>query len=131
MEANVIVQVAADGKFSCFVEEEFADFALAGFGDTPEEAKEDLLTAYKETGEVLAEAGKKMPELNFVWHYDMRSFFEYFDFLKVSKIAERAGINPSLMRQYACGASNAGERQYEKLGKAIRACAEELSAVAF
>ena len=75
---------------------------------------------------MLEEEGKEVPELEFVWHYDMKSFFNYFDFLNVSKVAERAGINPSLMRRYASGISNASEQQYEKLEQAVKEFSREL-----
>ena len=48
-------------------------------------------------------AGKEVPELEFTYKYDMQSFFDYFSFLNVTKVAELAGINPSLMRQYTSG----------------------------
>ena len=42
-------------------------------------------------------------ELEFVHLYDVYALFQKFDFLNISKIADRAGINPGLMRQYASG----------------------------
>lgn len=111
--------------------EEIPDFGLLGFGNTPQEAKADMLQAYQEIRELLLAEGKEPVQLEFVYHYDMRSFFEYFNFLNVSKVAERAGINPSLMRKYTSGVVNAGEGQYQKLKKAIHSIAEELSAANF
>ncbi|MDE6192343.1 MAG: hypothetical protein K2G47_12105 [Muribaculum sp.] len=49
----------------------------------------------------------KYSELESVYHSDMKSFFEYFDFLNMSKVAQRAGIN----RKYTSGVANAGESQ--------------------
>ena len=42
-------------------------------------------------------------ELEFVHLYDVYALFQKLDFLNISKIADRAGINPGLMRQYASG----------------------------
>lgn len=131
MKANIIFEMAKDGGCSCYMAEEIPDFGLLGFGNTPHEAKVDMLQSYEEIKELLLAEGKTPVELEFIYHYDMKSFFEYFNFLNVSKVAERAGINPSLMRKYTSGVANAGEGQYLKLQKAIREIASELSVANF
>ena len=131
MKANIVFEMAKDGGCSCYMLEELPDFGLLGFGNTPQEAKADMLKAYVEINELLVKEGKTPIKLEFVYHYDMKSFFEYFDFLNVSKIAERAGINPSLMRKYTSGVANAGEGQYLKLKKAINSIAKELAVANF
>ena len=131
MKVNVILDMAKDGGYSCYMLEDLPDFGLSGYGDSPREAKADMLGAYEEIKELLTSEGKTIPELEFVYHYDMKSFFNYFDFLNVSKVAERAGINPSLMRKYTSGIVNAGEGQYLKLQRAIHDIAGELAASNF
>ncbi len=131
MKANIIFEMAKDGGCSCYMKEDIADFGLSGYGNTPQEAKSDMLQAYEEIKELLVAEGKKPLELKFVYHYDMKSFFEYFDFLNVSKVAERAGINPSLMRKYTSGVANAGEGQYLKLKNAVHSIAHELAEANF
>ncbi len=66
-----------------------------------------MLKAYKEIKSMLREKGKTPIELESVYHSDMKSFFEYFDFFNVSKVTQRAGIN----RKYTSGVANAGESQ--------------------
>ncbi len=131
MKANIVFEMAKDGGCSCYMLEELPDFGLLGFGNTPQEAKADMLKAYEEINDLLVKEGKTPIKLEFVYHYDMKSFFEYFDFLNVSKIAERADINPSLMRKYTSGVANAGEGQYLKLKKAINSIAKELAVANF
>ena len=131
MTVKVIFEMAKDGGCSCYMVDEMPHFGLTGYGDNPHEAKADLLEAYNEIKEILNEEGKNVPELDFEYHYDMKSFFEYFDFLNISKVAELAGINPSLMRRYVSGASNAGETQYLKLQNAVQGIAQELAAAHF
>lgn len=131
MKANIVFEMAKDGGCSCFMQEDVPDFGLLGYGNSPREAKADMLQAYEEIKEILKEEGKTPTELEFVYHYDMKSFFEYFDFLNISKVAERAGINPSLMRKYTSGVANAGEGQYIKLQQAIHSMASELAAANF
>ena len=66
MKVTVIMEKASDGYYSCFVEEDLPGFGLAGYGDTAEAAKEDMMKAYEEIKEMQAEEGKEMPELEFI-----------------------------------------------------------------
>ena len=125
------MEKAKDGYYSCYVEDDLSGFGLSGFGDTAEAAKKDMMNAYQEIKEMQEEEGKKVPELEFVYKYDMQSFFDYFSFLNVTKVAEMAGINPSLMRQYTSGVANAGQKQYDKIRAAIGKISKELSAATF
>ena len=95
------------------------------------QAKADFLKSYEEIKEMLAEEGKEVPVLEFSYKYDLQSFFNYFSFLNISKIAEVAGINPSLMRQYASGVANVGEKQYDKIRIAIKKIGNELVSAQF
>ena len=131
MKATVIMEIGSDGLYSCYMVDEVPDFGLVGAGDSANEAKEDLLCAYEEIKEILIEDGKEFPNLEFEWKYDMMSFFDYFDFLKISKVAERAGINASLMRKYVAGVSHPGEKQYKKLNKAVKDFSKELISAEF
>ena len=131
MIANIIVEQTKDGFFSCFVKEDIPHVGLFGYGDTSEEAIRSLIEFYEQSKIELAAEGKHLPELDFVVHYDMPSFFNRFNFLNQSKIAERAGINPSLMRKYTSGVANAGRKQYEKLYDAVQSLAQEMLAAAF
>ncbi|MEJ0104089.1 MAG: hypothetical protein WDO19_16675 [Bacteroidota bacterium] len=61
--------------------------------------------------------------------YDLTVFFEEYDFLKQSKIAELAGINPGLLRQYASGVKYPSAEQVLKIEKAVHDLARELQLV--
>ena len=89
------------------------------------------MKAYEEIKEMQAEEGKEVPELEFSYKYDMQSFFNYFSFLNVTKVAELAGINASLMRQYTSGETTAGQKQYDKIRVAVERISKELSAATF
>lgn len=131
MKVTAIMEKAKDGHYSCYVEEDLPGFGLSGFGDTAEAAKEDMMKAYQEIKEMQEEEGKEVPELEFTYKYDMQSFFDYFSFLNVTKVAELAGINPSLMRQYTSGVTNPGQKQYDKIRVAVERISKELSAATF
>ncbi|MGL4853586.1 MAG: type II toxin-antitoxin system HicB family antitoxin [Phocaeicola sp.] len=131
MKVTVVVEKAIDGYYSCYVVEDLPEFGLSGCGDTAEEAKADLWVCYEEMKELQAEEGKEVPVLEFTYKYDMQSFFNYFSFLNVTKVAELAGINPSLMRQYSSGVTTAGQKQYDKIRVAITKITQELSIATF
>ena len=57
MKVTVIMEKASDGYYSCFVEEDLPGFGLAGYGDTAEDAKADMLKAYEDIKEMKVAAG--------------------------------------------------------------------------
>ena len=76
----------------------------------------------------LEESGKPILEkLQFEYLYDIREFFEVNDYINITKLAERTGINPSLLRQYARGIKFPGAKQIEKIQKTIRELGTELT----
>lgn len=130
-KVTIIIEKASDGGYCCYMEDEVPHFGLAGYGDTVEEAKRDLVAAYDDMKGIEAEEGRSTPDLEFVFKYDMQSFFNYFYFLNITKVAERAGINPSQMRQYVSGVSKASQKQYDKLSQAVRSFSRELLSATF
>lgn len=131
MNVTVIMEKATDGYYSCYVDEELDGFGLMGHGATAEEAKKDMLTAYEEIKKMFREEGKHISELEFIYKYDMQAFFNYFSFLNITKIGEMAGINSSLLRQYASGAAMAGQKQYDKIKECISSITKELATATF
>jgi hypothetical protein len=69
----------------------------------------------------------KYPIFNYT--YDMTVFFEKYNYLKQSKIAELAGMNPGLLRQYASGVKHPSPAQAQKIQHAVRELAAELKSV--
>ncbi len=88
---------------------------------------DDLLDCYAEAKEF----EKDLPDVEFIYKYDIQSFFNYFSYLNVTDIARRAGINPSLMRQYTSGVKKAGEKTYKRLSVCVNKIEEDLKAVSF
>ena len=70
-----------------------------------------------------------LENIEFDYSYDLTVFFEKFNFLNQSKIAELSGINPGLLRQYASGVKHPSKEQANKIQVAIRDLANELKAV--
>ena len=127
----VTIAQAADGTYWCHTEQDVYGGGLNGAGKTVKEAKDDLMLCLEEARQDYVERGGEPYPVEFRYQYDLQSFFEYFSFLNVTDIAKRAGINPSLMRQYSRGIKNAGEKTYSRLSKCISNITQELSAASF
>lgn len=61
--------------------------------------------------------------------YDLQAFFLEHDYLNISSIAKRAGINASLMRHYAAGIKYPSVAQAKKIEDTIHELAKELERV--
>jgi len=131
MKITFIIEKSTDGYYSCYTKHEFNGFGLLGYGNTVEEAKQDLFNSYEEIKKDRANEGKSTPDIEFVWEYDLQSFFNYFSVLNVSELARKSGINSSLLRQYRSGLAKASEVQYDKLRKCVHQIGKELAAVRF
>lgn len=131
MKVLVTIERAKDGSYWCQTENDILGGYLSATGKTVQEAKEDLSECLEEAREDLRSEGKIVPEVEFTYKYDLQSFFNYFSFLNVSDIAKRSGVNPSLMRQYASGVKNAGERTYQRLSACVQSITRELETATF
>ena len=129
MATKVTIQVEKgkqEKNFSCFMVEELPDFALAGYGNTAKQAIEDMYVAQKEIKELLEEEGKKMPELEFVFRFDIGSFFDYYSYLNLSGVAKKAGVNASLMRQYAMGIHEPSQKRKQQILDCLHQISQEM-----
>ena len=131
MKVLVTIEKAKDGNFWCQTENAILGGYLTANGSTVQEAKDDLVECLAEAKRDFEAEGKTFPEVEFTYKYDLQSFFNYFSFLNVSDIAKRAGVNPSLMRQYTSGVKNAGERTYQRLSACVQSITRELEAATF
>ena len=128
MKVTVVIEKNETGLYSAFVEDDLSDFALNGQGFTVEEAKNELSCAYSEIKELLVEEGKEVPELEFEYSYDVPSLFSEFNMINISGFAKSIGINPGLMRRYACGEAFASENQLRRIENGVHALGQKLNA---
>ena len=111
MQINAIIEKGPDGFFSIRSEQKVGRYFFGGYGESVKSAKEDFLESVRESLEGAAKEGGITPsKIDVSFKYDIPSFFNYFDFLNVSKFAEFAGINESRMRAYKSGLAYPGER---------------------
>ena len=65
--------------------------------------------------------------IEFSHSYDVYALFQEFDFLNISNIAKRAGINPGLMRQYASGVKHPSLSRAKEIENVLHELAMQLS----
>lgn len=70
--------------------------------------------------------GVSIDDISFDYEYDLTALFEVFSAIKINSIADMAGINKGLVRQYASGVKNASTQQAKKIEAAIRQLGERL-----
>ena len=61
--------------------------------------------------------------------YDLYAFFEHYTYLKISKIADYAGLNPSLLRHYKAQTKFPSAEQVKRIETAVHRLANELKQV--
>lgn len=70
--------------------------------------------------------GITLESIEFDYRYDLTAFFDLFSPLKINSIAEKAGINKALMRQYVSGVKHPSAQQVQKIESAIHAFGQNL-----
>lgn len=97
--------------------------------------RNNLLTDFAPTVEMLERKMRKLikdfygVEALFDHAYDVSAFFESFDFLNQTRIANLSGINPGLLRQYASGVKHPSAQQAKKIERVIHKLAKDLKEV--
>ncbi|MGC4035838.1 MAG: helix-turn-helix transcriptional regulator [Chitinophagaceae bacterium] len=128
---EVIIE-KGDGRFFARIEKGKA--LLTGYGGTVDKALKNLLAeieGYKNNEGKGDKAFSKVDPKNiqFIPVYDVEAFFNEHTAIKQSAIAEKAGINASLIRQYAAGVKYPSAEQAKKIEAAVHAIAKELQQV--
>lgn len=135
MKVTAIVERGSDGLYSIYSDDSIGRDFFGGFGESVEAAKKDFLNSIQEAIENARKDGfddvPVFEAVNVVFRYDIPSFFNYFDFINVSKFASFAGINESRMRAYKSGAAYPGEKTTKKILRAVQSIVRELSAASF
>ena len=135
MKINPVIERGRDGLFSAYCPDFIwkDKYSFGGFGDTAEQAKNDFISSIGEMRSMYEEeTGKKAKELDDLdieWRYDVPSLFGCFPYLNISEFANKAGINPSKMRQYACGAAFPNSVTLKKISDAAHSIGSKLCAV--
>ena len=131
MKTTALIEKGKDGTFGIFTPD--INSTIIGEGNTVTEAKADFENSVREIIQFYKEDGKELPEelkdIQFVYKYDIASMFNYYNWINVSQFAKKAGINPSLMRQYRIGKTYISENQIGKIERALHSLGNELAAI--
>lgn len=131
MKTVTVIIEKDDCGYSAFIDG--IDSTVIGEGASVAEAKSDLDNSYKEVISSYLENGEAIPEelqdLVFDYKYDVSALFNAFDFINVSKFAERIGISPSLMRHYKGGDTYISDNQAKRIEAGLHQIARELLSV--
>jgi len=131
---KAIIEKGTDGYYSIYIPE---IPGLYGAGKTEDEAKDNLGEAIEMALEHIEETGddtyysilSEAHEIEYA--YDLSGFFKTFNYFDVTALAERIGVNSSLMRSYKTGNKKASVMQKIKILNGIHSVANELHAVIF
>ena len=131
MKTRAIIETGPGGGFSIYLPD-VEHHLFFGTGDSVQEAKDDLLTAYQELLEYFEEEGKPVPEevrnLEFVYKYDIASFFNEFKWINISALAKVLGMNKSLLYQYKKGNTYISHQQMKRIEKGVHELGKKLLA---
>ncbi|WPR75765.1 helix-turn-helix transcriptional regulator [Algoriphagus sp. NG3] len=99
---------------------EFNDNLITDFAETVAELEAKIKGLLWDFEELAPE------QVEFTYQYDIYALFQKFDFLKISTVAEHAGMNPGLLRQYVSGAKSPSQDQAKKIERMLHKLAAEL-----
>ena len=127
-----IILEKSEGGFGAWLEDCPVEFTgIHTFGESVNEVTEnikmlmaDLLeNEFKDT---ITFIGFNPNTVVFNYRYSLMDFFDVYKSLKINSIADLAGLNKSLVRQYASGAATASAAQVQKIQEAVRSLAQSL-----
>jgi predicted RNase H-like HicB family nuclease len=124
VNVTAIIERASDGGFATYMLESFEKFAAHGFGNTAEEAKEDLFVAIEEFREML---GDDVPQMNITFKYDITSFLaEYRDKFGLSGLQIITGLNRKRLQEYLSGERHPSPKTVRKIEQSVHDFAAKL-----
>lgn len=118
---EIIVLVVETGSASLWGRVQYDDNLIVDEANSIEELQSKMRTLLLDFHDLAPES------YDFRVEYDLTAFFERFDFLKITKVAELSGINGSLLRQYVTGKRHPSARQAAKIESAIKELASQLA----
>lgn len=124
VNVTAIIERASDGGYATYMLESFEKFGAHGFGNTAEEAKEDLFIAIEEFREML---GDDVPQMNITFKYDITSFLaEYKDKFGLSGLQAITGLNRKLLQEYLSGERHPSPKTIRKIEQSVHDFADKL-----
>jgi hypothetical protein len=120
---TVIVEKTNTG-FSAFGKDQAVFTSGGSIPELMSNALEAFNFYFEEEGEILS-----MDDLKF--EIDFKQFFQYYRVINAKFLAEKIGMNPTLLSQYVQGRKKPSETQTEKILSGIHQIGKELSEIRF
>ncbi len=118
---KVIVEKTRTG-FSAFAQ----DHEVYTTGKTFAELKKNILEALNFYFE---DEGRKISPKQIALEIDLKQFFQYYRVINAKFLAERIGMNPTLLSQYVQGRKKPSTQQTEKIIEGLNEIGKELSEI--
>jgi len=115
----IVVIKKADAKFLGFSK----DHQISACGKSIPELINNIYE------KVLYANDDKINTENLRFEIDLKQFFKYYKIINARLLAEKIGMNPSLLSQYVHGHKNPSTRQAEKILTGIQQVGKELSRI--
>lgn len=129
MKRIALIEKSSDGSYGIFTPD--MKTTIIGSGNSVAEAKVDFENSLNEM--IASYDGETLPEelhgVEFKYKFDVASLFDYFDWINVTKVAKRIGLNPALMRQYKTGKTYISEAQAMKIEAGLHKLGHELVSI--
>ena len=120
----VMILEKTDTGFSAYA----AEYPIYTTGKTIPEL---LKNAFEAANLYFKEAELKITNEDIKFEIDFKQFFKYYRILNSKFLAERIGMNPTLLSQYVQGRKKPSDSQTEKILIGIRKIGKELSEIKF
>ena len=120
------IETGSDNTFNVFLKDNLP-FGFFGEGDTVEEAKKDFIENFEEMRDMHKERTGKDYNYDFIFKYDMESFFNRYSMIfSMPALEKLSGINQKQLHHYAMGIKNPREITKTKLEHALHTLGKEL-----
>ena len=116
---NVIVEKTKTG-FSAHA----LDYPVITTGNTIQHLQQNLLDALNFHFE---DHGFEIHKSNIVLQIDLQQFFQYYKVLNAKHLAEKIGMNPTLLSQYVQGIKIPSAQQRDRIMQGIQQIGQELA----
>ena len=108
------------------------EFGINGFGNTVEEAKNDLVLAYTEMKQLFLDQGKEIPELDFEYKFDVASFLSHYSgILSLAGLERLTGVNQGQLSHYVTGRGKPNQKTVAQIEKSLHKFGSEISQIQF
>lgn len=126
---NVTVEMGSDGTFGAYIADNPLPYTVIGDGATAEDARQDLLSSYREMQRYYQDKGETFEEAAFVFETDVCSVLQYYKpFLSLSGLERITGVNQKQLSHYVNGNSRPSRATAAKITAALSAFARNLLA---